>query len=310
MYRVTRKRKHGRKRRKYTALRNVMIIILTIMGIMLGQNQIIKEPSWQKENVNSQMEVHFLNMGQSDSTLIICDGKAMLIDAGDGDKGTKIQLYLKKCGISKLDYLVLTHPDADHIGGADVIITKFDIDNIFMSDYEKSTKTYKRTLEALEYKNYKWTLPKAGSSYRLGEAMITILGPDCSYDDPNNSSIVLAITHGSNRFLFMGDAEEEAEKEILNTSYDLEADVLKVGHHGSKTSSSEEFLDAVNPDSAVISCGIDNSYGFPHAKTLNNLRFRGIDVYRTDNQGTIVAVSDGNKITWNAAPDTTWQTGE
>lgn len=305
-----RRKKRYRKHKRFIPIFFISALILTGLGITAGSKGFDGGYANNHIDENSQMEVHFLDMGQSDSTLIVCDGHAMLIDTGDGDQGTKIQLYLSKHGIKKLDYLVLTHPDADHIGGADVVITKFDIDSVFMSDYEKTTRTYKDLLEALKYKNHKWILPEVGNTYSLGSAEITIAGPIYQYDDPNNSSIVLKVGHGNNTFLFTGDAEEEAEEALLEGYIDLEADVLKVGHHGSKTSSTEEFLDAVNPESAVISCGIDNSYGFPHARTLNNLRARGINVYRTDNQGTIVATSDGNNITWNCAPDTTWQVGE
>lgn len=304
-----RRKKRYRKHKRFIPIFFISALILTALGITVGGKGFGYDYTNNHIKENSQMEVHFLDMGQSDSTLIVCDGHAMLIDTGDGDQGTKIQLYLNKRGIKKLDYLVLTHPDADHIGGADVIITKFDIDNVFMSDYKKTTRTYKNLLETLKYKNYKWILPGVGTTYSLGSAKITIAGPIYQYDDPNNSSIVLTVKHGNNTFLFTGDAEEEAEEALLEGNIDLEADVLKVGHHGSKTSTTEEFLDAVNPESAVISCGLDNSYGFPHAKTLNNLRARGINVYRTDNQGTIVATSDGKDITWNSVSDTTWQVG-
>ena len=307
------KRNWKRKpRRRKKRIPIIALIVMLLSGIGITIECVDGSDVLSKNNVtaDSRMEVHFLDMGQSDSTLIVCDGEAMLIDAGDNDQGTRLQLYLKKQGIKSLNYLVLTHPDADHIGGADVVITKFDIGTVFMSDYEKTTRTYTDLLDTLKYKGYQWITPKVGNTYTLGSAKITIAGPIYRYEYPNNSSIVLMIEHGNNKFLFTGDAEEEAEQALLYGDVDLNADVLKVGHHGSKTSSIEAFLDEVSPESAVISCGIDNSYGFPHAKTLNNLRARGVDVYRTDNQGTVVAVSDGNQITWNCSPDTTWQVGE
>ena len=256
------------------------------------------------------MEVHFIDVGQGDSTLIICGEHAMLIDAGDDTKGTAIQNYLQKRKIKKLDYLILTHPDADHIGGAPVIITKFDIDKVFVSNYEKDTKTYQKLIQALDDKRLKYTTPGVGSQYTLGTASITILAPNDKYDNPNDASIALIVKNGSNKFLFTGDAGEDAEKDILGNRISITADVYKVGHHGSKYSTSKDFFKAVQPTYAVISCSEDNSYGHPHAETLNTLRKNGVKVYRTDEEGTIIATADGKKITFNVPASETWKAGE
>lgn len=256
------------------------------------------------------MEVHFMDVGQGDATLVKCAGQTLLIDAGTSDKGTAIQNYLNKQGVERLDYLVLTHPDSDHIGGAPVVITKFEIGQVLVSNFEKDNSTYRKLIQALDDKRLKASVPEVGSTFTLGSAVCTVLAPGRPYDDPNNASVALLIQNGENRFLFTGDAEEEAEQDIMAAGPDLQADVYKAGHHGSRTSSCEELLDAVSPEFAVISCGEGNSYGHPHAQTLNNLRARGIEVYRTDEQGSIVAISDGSVITWNAAPSDTWQAGE
>ena len=256
------------------------------------------------------MEVHFIDAGQGDATLIKCGGQNLLIDTSISDKGTAIQNYLTKQGVEKLDYLVLTHPDSDHIGGAPVVITKFEIGQVFISNFEKDNSTYRKMIQALDDKMLKASVPEVGSTFSLGSAVCTVLAPNNTYEDPNNASVALLIQNGENRFLFTGDAEEEAEKDILANGLDLKADVYKAGHHGSRTSSCEELLDAVDPEFAVISCGEGNSYGHPHAQTLNNLRAREIKVYRTDEQGSLIAVSDGSTITWNAAPSETWQAGE
>ncbi|MDE7478370.1 MAG: MBL fold metallo-hydrolase, partial [Lachnospiraceae bacterium] len=258
----------------------------------------------------AKMEVHYIDVGQGDSTLIMCDGHAMLIDAGDYSKGTAIQNYLQKQKIKKLDYLILTHPDSDHIGGAPVIITKFDIDKVFVSNYEKDNKTYQKMIQALDNKRLKYTTPKVGTKYSLGTADITILAPNKEYKNPNDASIALKIQNGKNKFLFTGDAGEDAEQDILGNDIDLSADVYKAGHHGSRTSTSQEFFEAVNPSYAVISCGEDNSYGHPHAETLNTFRMNGVEVYRTDEDGTIIATSDGEKITFNVPASETWKSGE
>lgn len=257
-----------------------------------------------------ETEIHYIDVGQGDATLIGSGGHTMLIDCGQNDQGTALQLYLTKQGVERLDYLVLTHPDADHIGGADVIITKFEIDTVFMSDYEKDNKTYREVIDALDAKGLSWSVPQPGEVYPLGEAQFTILAPNREYDDPNNASIALLFQNGENTFLFTGDAEEEAENDILANGLSVRADVYKAGHHGSDTASSEAFLEAVSPEYALISCGEGNSYGHPHAEVLNRLRAMGVKVFRTDEQGSIIAWSDGSEITWNCAPSETWQSGE
>ena len=258
----------------------------------------------------AELNVHYIDVGQGDATLVTCGGHSMLIDTGDNNKGTTVQLYLTKQGIDHLDYLVLTHSDADHIGGADVIISKFNIDRIFFSNYEQDTKTYRELMDAMADKGKDYTTPAAGETYRLGDASFTILGPLKNYDTPNNSSIALMIAHGAKRFLFTGDCGETAEADLAASGQDLSADVYQTGHHGSRTSSTQKLMDAVKPAYAVISCGEDNSYGHPHAETLNRFRSMGIQVFRTDEQGSIVAVSDGSSIRWNCAPSETWQAGE
>lgn len=280
------------------------------MAVLMGgitNDAMLTQASGSK---TSKMEVHFMDVGQGDATLVTCDGHSMLIDAGDNTKGTAVQQYLQKQKVKRLDYLVLTHPDSDHIGGAPVIVTKFNIDNVFMSNYEKDNKTYRNLIQALDNKRLKYTTPKVGTTYQLGTAEITILAPNDKYDNPNDASIALMVQNGDNKFLFTGDAEEDAEKDMLDSGLELSADVYKVAHHGSKTSTSEKFFEAVSPTYAVISCGEGNSYGHPHSQTLNTLRMNGVKVYRTDEEGTIIASSDGKNITFNVPESETWQAGE
>lgn len=281
----------------------LFIVTLILSGIMLHQIPANAAGS-------DVMEVHYIDVGQGDATLITCGGHAMLIDAGDDTRGTAIQNYLQKQKIRSLDYLILTHPDADHIGGAPVIITKFDIHKVFMSNYDKDTKTYQKLIQALDDKRLKYATPVVGSEYALGTATITILAPNDKYDDPNEISIACVIQNGDNRFLFTGDAGEEAEKDMLDNGEQLAADVYKTGHHGSKYSSSKEFMKAVKPSCAVISCGEGNEYGHPHAEVLDRLRADGVKVYRTDEAGTIIATSDGKNISFNVPASDTWKVGE
>lgn len=271
------------------------------------------EPSESIEDSSaniSNVEVHFIDVGQGDATLIKADDHYMLIDVGDNSKGTTVQLYLKKQGVEKLDYLILTHTDADHIGGTDVIITKFNVDTVFIGDFKKDNKTYEELMNVLDYKGLKYSIPSVGDEYKLGNATFTIVAPNKTYSDPNNSSIALVLTNGDNSFLFTGDCEEEAENDILANGLNIDCDVYKVGHHGSRASSSITFLKAVTPTYGVISCAEGNSYGYPHAETLNNFREMGVQVFRTDEQGSIIAASDGTNITWNCSPSDTWKAGE
>ena len=259
------------------------------------------------------MEVHFIDVGQSDSTLIVNGEHAMLIDAGENDKGTMVQDYLKEQGVESLDYLVLTHTDSDHIGGADVIITKLDVDTVFMGDYEKDNKTYQDVMDALEDRGLEWSTPSVGSVYQLGDAGFTVIAPNEVYEECNNTSIGLLVEKGEIGFLFTGDAYSEVEQDIVRNSkemeFSIEAEVYHVGHHGSASSSSTVFLEAVQPVYGVISCGADNPYGYPHVEPLDALRERGIQVLRTDEQGSIIATTDGTSITWSHTPSETWKRG-
>lgn len=270
-----------------------------------------KESSSPKnKDISGQLSVHYIDIGQGDATLITCGEDAMLIDAGDNDKGTALQSYLLNQNITELDYVIGTHPDADHIGGLDVVITKFDCKTILLTEEEKDTKTYEDVISAMDYKGYKKTLPVPGDTYPLGDASFTILAPLLENADSNDNSIALLLTYGNTRFYFEGDAGEEEEGQILSSGADVAADVYKIGHHGSKTSTTDNMLNAVNPSCAVISAGEGNRYGHPHAEVLNKLRSAGIKTFRTDEQGTVVASSDGKNIIFNMSPSSSWQAGE
>jgi len=261
-------------------------------------------------NSDTVMEVHYIDIGQGDATLIKNGDSTMLIDAGDNEHGVALQLYLQKQGIKKLDYLVLTHPDSDHIGGADVIICKFEIGQVFVTDFEKSNNTVEDVSIALDFKSMTAKIPTNGDTYSLGDAFFTFLGPTKNYEDVNNASLCLKLTKGAKTFLFTGDCEEEAELDMLEAGVDVSADVFQAGHHGSRKASSKEFLNAVNPDDTVISCLYGNEYGYPHAKLLVRLMDLESKVFRTDEQGSVVAYCDGNEITFSCAASETWQSGE
>lgn len=311
------------KRRKKNRI-GLWIFGLLILLIIIGAAGKINEkgntadstPSEERTETtkkDSVMEVHFVDVGQGDCTLIICDGEAMIIDAGDNNQGTKVQLYLKKHGVEKLKYVVASHPDADHIGGLDVIIYKFECENILVPNCENDTRTYDAFIGSIKAKGYKSEVVDVGNRYSLGGASFEILSPfkDFTYEDTNNSSIILRIDHGENSFLFTGDALAQAQQTIIyDDELNADADVIKVPHHGANSGYMKAFYDEVTPEYAVISCGKDNSYGHPSASVLNELKSRKTKMFRTDLQGTVIAVSDTMNISFNVEPSDNWEPGD
>lgn len=253
--------------------------------------------------LNGELKVHYINVGQGDSILVQQGDKNMLIDAGTNASTSSLISYLRSQNIKKIDYLILTHPHEDHIGGADAVIKAFEIGSIYMPKVTANTATFRDVVKAMNAKGLKASQPAIGTNFNLGQANCDILGPiNTVSGDLNTYSIVIKITFGNNKFLFTGDAQASNEQDMINKGFDLSADVLKVGHHGSHTSTSQNFLNKVNPKYAVVSCGVDNDYGHPHKETMDRLKRKNIIVYRTDESGTIVAESDGKNINFNINP--------
>ena len=247
-----------------------------------------------------KLKVSYIDVGQADSILIqIPNGKNVLIDAGNNGDANTITSYLKKQSVSKLDVVIATHPHEDHIGSMDTAINTFDIGQVIMPKKDSTTQTYKSLITAIQNKGLKITEAKAGLKLDLGpEVNALLVAPNSSsYEDVNNFSAVLKLSYGNNTFLFEGDSQEQSENEMINAGFNLKSDVLKVGHHGSNTSSSTAFLAKVQPKYAVISVGKGNSYGHPANVTIDKLTGIGAKVYRTDQSGTIIAESDGTNVT-------------
>ena len=245
------------------------------------------------------LRVDFLNVGQADCALLSTNGHYMVIDGGNNGDADTILSYLEGQGVEKLDAVVGTHPHEDHIGSLDAIINHFDVDAVYMPKIMHTSKTFEDVLDAVANKGLKIKSPSPGDTIDFNGLEIEVLGPQREYKDFNNNSIVLKVNAGETAFLFTGDAEETAEKDILQADYDLQADVLKVGHHGSSTSSSQAFLQAVKPKYAVISVGVGNSYHHPEEEALQRLQSIGAEIYRTDLQGNIVCTTDGKNIAFN-----------
>ena len=248
---------------------------------------------------NEEVKVHFIDVGQGDCTLIESGGTTVLIDAGEMQNDERVCSYLKAQGIKKLDYVIGTHPHSDHIGALATIIQNVDVGTVILpklpDDLVQSTQFYRNLLAAIRNKNLKITQAVPNEEYDLGGiSTLKILGPITENSkNLNDYSIVCKLTHGDNTFLFMGDAEASEEDDLMNANADLKADVLKVGHHGSSTSSKKKFLKAVSPKYCVIMVGAENSFNHPNAKTVTRLTKQTDQIYRTDLLGTIVVESNG-----------------
>ena len=270
---------------------NMLMAFVMSFGI-LGSNV---NPSDIPENSN--FEVHFIDVGQADSALIECDGETMMIDGGNVADSNVVAAYLKKEDVTELNYVVCSHAHEDHVGGLSGALSVTKADNIYAPKTETNTKAYKNFKKKAEEQNVEIKHPNIGDEIQLGSSTVEFLGPvDENGKDLNSTSIVLKITYGNTSFLFTGDAESDEEEEILNSGADLKSTVLKVGHHGSRTSTSYPFLREVMPQYAVISVEKGNSYGHPNEETLSKLSDAGVEVYRTDESGEIVMTSDGNNI--------------
>ena len=242
---------------------------------------------------DGKITVHFIDVGQADCSLIMCNGMAMLIDGGNAADSDLVFTYLSRLGIKYLDYIVLTHAHEDHVGGLSGALAYAKAGTALSPVTDYDSKAFRNFTTALERQGVDLVVPQPGYSFSLGDAEVTVLGPVSDCDEPNNTSIVLRIVFGEISFLFTGDAEREEEAEILSSGAELSADILKVGHHGSDTSTSYPFLREVMPQVAVISVGKNNSYSHPDESVLSRLSDAGATTLRTDEQGDIICESDG-----------------
>lgn len=286
-------------------MKRLSVLLLVIFLTLCLAGCAVTTPPEQSGGVLGQhfspgtMRVHFLDVGQGDCILIqLPNGQTMLVDAGKNESASTITDYLQALKVTRLDYLIGTHPHEDHIGSLDQVIEKFAAGEIFMPKVTANTKTFRELLEAIDKKGLQVTTAKAGVDILEEEGLsVKVLAPlGSNYEELNNYSAVIKITYREISFLLTGDAETASEKEIINSGGNLKADVLKVGHHGSSSSTSLDFLNRVKPEYAVISLGADNEYHHPHQATLNKLEKAGVNILRTDKRGTIVFTTDGKDL--------------
>lgn len=291
----------ARRKKKPNILLSLILLILLAVGAWRGG---LLGDTRTYEPVEGTLEVHIVDVDQADCTLMIGEAGNVLIDAGDVETADKVAQYLRNLGITRLEYAIFTHPDADHIGGAATVISNFDVANVILPDLHESdvptTKVYANMIAALEQKTETNVIPATpGEVYEIGELKMKILAPlSENYSNINDYSVAARFDFGATSFLFTGDALDKAEGEMLARypASELRADFFQAGHHGASNANTPEFIRAVSPKIVAVSCGADNKYGHPTKEALASFAAVNATVYRTDELGTMVFVSDGEEI--------------
>lgn len=290
-----------RNMRKHKGNKKAQLLTIIIFGIIA-----IFSAYFGKDIVSTNigtptgvLEISYLDVGQGDAAYIKVNDFDILIDAGPKSDSDKLMKQLEEKNIDDFEIVIATHPHEDHIGGMTKVFEKYDVESFYMPKVTNTTKTFENMIKAVSNEGLTAKIIKEGASFDLGEGCkIEVYSPiDESYDNLNDYSPIMKLTYGNKSFIFTGDAEKTVEKEVVEKySKELKADVIKFGHHGSSTSSTKEFIEAISPKYGIISCGVDNSYGHPHRETLSIIDEMGIETYRTDKQGQITITSDGNNI--------------
>ena len=283
-----------------------MISLVLLLAMLLCGCSEVETPQVEQTTAavlsGDGLTVHFIDVGQADCALLECGGEYMIIDGGNKDDGQLVVSYLEQQGVEELSAVVCTHAHEDHVGGLPSVLAVYPTQAVYAPTRTYSSNIFDNFVYYTDQQGLEITIPGVGETFRLGDAQIMVLGPVQSYAETNDTSIVLRVDYGDNSFLFTGDMETTAENDMLDYWEDqtglFQVDVLKVGHHGSNTSTSYRLLHEVDPDYGVISCGRDNSYGHPHDEPMSRLNQAGVTLFRTDELGHIIAQSDGREITF------------
>lgn len=278
-------------------MKRFLFLILLLSLLLTGC--VMPSETAPATDVTKTMSVHYLDVGQADCALLESDGQFVLIDGGNVADGEKVVDYLIAAGVKELAAVFCSHAHEDHVGGLSSILEAFPTKAVYSPTRTYGSACFDKFMYYADQQRLTVQIPTAGDTLSFGSASITVLGPLKSYAETNDTSLVLMVRFGDTKFLFTGDMERTAEADLLDAGTDVNADVLKVGHHGSNTSTSYRFLYMVNPDYAVISVGTDNDYGHPHEEPLSRLEDAEVTLYRTDLLGTILAVTDGKKVTFS-----------
>lgn len=268
-------------------------------------------PTPEPTPASGDMAVHFLDVGQGLAIYAQSGGQNLIYDGGDRDTSQFVVSYLQQQNVNTIDYLISSHYDADHLNGLIGCLNAFTVENVICADYVHDSQTYQSFINTANQKGLTLQHPAVGTEFTFGTGKFTVLAPS-SIDsgDSNDNSVAIKLENGQNSFIFTGDAESSSESAMCSSGINLDCDVLSLGHHGSASSTSWEFLQNTVPEFAVISCGTGNQYGHPHAETMEKLQDMGILVFRSDKQGTVIALSDGENISWNQAPCNDYTPGE
>jgi len=262
-----------------------------------------------KADGQGNMAVHFIDVGQGLAILVQSGGENLLYDGGNRSHADEVVQYLKNQQVETINYMISSHYDEDHLGGLVKCLDNFEVDHVLGSDYVHTSDLFNTFMNTATAHAIIVEYPSVGDTYEFGTGSFTVMAPDGISQNSNDNSVVIRLVNGNNSFMFMGDAEETSEQDMISTGMNLDCDVLSLGHHGSASSTSWDLLEAASPSWAVISCGLNNSYGHPAAETMGKLSDMDIPVFRTDDQGTVIALFDGNTISWNQEPCNDYTSG-
>ena len=262
-----------------------------------------------KADGQGDMAVHFIDVGQGLAILVQSGGENLLYDGGNRSHADEVVQYLKNQQVETINYMISSHYDEDHLGGLVKCLDNFEVEHVLGSDYVHTSDLFNTFMNTATAHAIIVEYPSVGDTYEFGTGSFTVMAPDGISQNSNDNSVVIRLVNGNNSFMFMGDAEETSEQDMISTGMNLDCDVLSLGHHGSASSTSWDLLEATSPSWAVISCGLNNTYGHPAAETMGKLSDMDIPVFRTDDQGTVIALSDGNTISWNQEPCNDYTSG-